>query len=83
MPLSSLSTASKKTVGTKQTLKALEKGLAKTVFVALDAEQHVIRPLIQICQAKNIQVVQVDFMKDLGKACGIEVGCAAAAVVEC
>ncbi len=82
VPASSLATARKKTVGTKQTLKALEKGLARTVFVALDAEQHVIRPLIQICHDKNIPVVQIDFMKDLGKACGIEVGCAAAAVIE-
>ncbi len=82
MPMSSLATARKRTVGTKQTLKALEKGLARQVFVALDAEQHVIRPLIQMCQDKNIPVVEVDYMKDLGKACGIEVGCAAAAVVE-
>lgn len=82
MPISSLESAKKRTVGTKQTLKALEKGLASQVFVASDAEQHVIRPLVQRCQDKGIPVFMVDTMKNLGKACGIEVGCAAAALIE-
>ncbi len=82
MPISGLESARKKTVGTKQTLKALEKGLAKKVFVASDAEQHVVKPLLQKCQEKGIPVVMIDTMKNLGKACGIEVGCASAALVE-
>jgi len=82
MPLSGLESAKKKTVGTKQTLKALEKGQAKKVFIAADAEQHVIRPLVQQCHEKSVPVVMTDTMKNLGKACGIEVGCAAAALVE-
>ena len=82
MPVSSLEATEKKTVGTKQTLKALEKGLAAEVFVASDAEQHVIKPLIQMCQNKGIMVTNVDTMKNLGKACGIEVGCAVAAVIK-
>lgn len=82
MPVSCLESAKKKIVGTKQTLKALEKGLAKKVFIATDAEQHVIKPLIRQCDEKGIPVVMVDTMKNLGKACGIEVGCAAAALVE-
>lgn len=82
MPLSSLESAKKKTVGIKQTLKALEKGLAKKVFIASDAEQHVVRPLQQRCQEKCVPVIMADTMKSLGKVCGIEVGCAAAALVE-
>lgn len=82
MPASSLEEAEKKTVGAKQTLKALQKGAAKKVFIASDAEQHVIKPLLQLCHEKNVPVVMVDTMKDLGKACGIEVGCASAALVE-
>lgn len=82
MPLSGLENAKKKTVGIKQTLKVLEKGLAKKVFIASDAEQHVIRPLQQRCQEKDVPVVMTDTMKNLGKVCGIDVGCAAAAVVE-
>lgn len=82
MPVSSLVSAKKKSVGTKQTIKALEKGLAKKVFVASDAEQHVVKPIIRHCQEKGVPVVTVDSMKDLGKACGIEVGCASAALIE-
>ncbi|PKM79623.1 MAG: 50S ribosomal protein L7Ae-like protein [Firmicutes bacterium HGW-Firmicutes-14] len=82
MPLSSLEGARKKTIGTKQTLKAVEKGLARKVYVALDADQHVIKPLIEKCQDKGIPVAVADTMKALGKACGIEVGCASAALVE-
>lgn len=82
MPISSLESAKKKIVGTKQTLKALEKGLAKKVFIASDAEQHVVKPLLRYCQEKGIPVVTIDTMKDLGKACGIEVGCASAALIE-
>jgi len=82
MPVSGLVSAKKKSVGTKQTFKALEKGLAKKVFIASDAEQHVVKPLVQQCHAKGVPVVTVDSMKDLGKACGIEVGCASAALIE-
>ncbi len=82
MPISGLESAKKKTVGAKQTLKALEKGLAKKVFLASDAEQHVIKPLLQKCKEKNVPVVMIDTMKNLGRACGIEVGCASAALVE-
>lgn len=80
VPNSGLSGANK-VIGTKQTLKAVEKGLVKAVFVAADAEQHVVKPLIQRCQEKDIPVIMIDTMKNLGKACGIEVGCAAAAMV--
>jgi len=82
VPISSLESAAKKTIGTKQTLKALEKGLAKKVFIASDAEQHVVKPLLRHCKERDIPVVMIDSMKSLGKACGIEVGCASAALVE-
>ncbi len=82
MSISSLENARKKTVGTKQTLKALEKGCALKVFIASDAEQHVVKPLLRHCQEKGIPVTMIDTMKNLGKACGIEVGCASAALIE-
>lgn len=72
----------KKTVGAKQTLKAVERGLAKRVYIAFNADGHVVEPIIQMCKAKGISIIQVDSMQALGKACGIEVGCAAAAVIE-
>lgn len=82
MPLAGLQSAKNRIVGTKQTLKAIEKGLAKMVFVAADAETRVTAPVVALCREKGITVVTVDSMKNLGKACNIEVGCAVAALPE-
>lgn len=72
----------KKTVGAKQTLKAIERGQAKAVYVAKDADRFVIDPILQLSDAKGIPIIQVDTMQSLGKACRIEVGCAVAAIIE-
>lgn len=82
MPYKQLLSTRKKTVGTKQTLKAIERGQAKVVFIALDAEQHIIRPVEQACALKGLQIIEVESMQLLGKACGIEVECASAAIIE-
>ena len=80
--LGKLRAAKKKTVGTKQTLKAVSKGIAKVVFIADDAEEHVIRGLVKACAESGVEVVRVDTMVALGEACGIEIGAAAAAITE-
>jgi len=77
-----LEVAKKKTVGTRQTLKVVEKGTADLVYVANDAEKHVIKPLVRLCGDNNIPIVYVDTMEELGKACGIEVKAASAAIVK-
>ncbi|MBA4603163.1 50S ribosomal protein L7ae-like protein [Thermoactinomyces mirandus] len=70
------------TIGTKQTKKAIEQGKATQVIVAEDADPHVIQPVITLCHERGIAVTRVDSMKRLGKACGIEVGAATAAIIE-
>ncbi|MFZ5646709.1 MAG: ribosomal L7Ae/L30e/S12e/Gadd45 family protein [Bacillota bacterium] len=82
MSLERLSKARKKTVGSKQTLKAINHNQAKVVYVAKNAEKHIIEPIIQSCTARSVPVIMAESMQVLGKACGIEVGCAATAVVE-
>ncbi|AEF93110.1 ribosomal protein L7Ae/L30e/S12e/Gadd45 [Desulfotomaculum nigrificans CO-1-SRB] len=82
MSLERLSSARKKTVGAKQTLKAVEKSQAQVVFYAADAEARVVDPILRLCTTKNIPTVKVDTMKELGKACRIEVGCAVASITE-
>lgn len=76
-----LSKARCKCVGTKQTLKALEKKEAKTVYIAQDADAHVTEPLIKMCQEQNVPLVRIPTMSELGKACEIKVGCASAAIL--
>lgn len=82
MPLERLQAARKKTVGTKQTLKAVERDMAQVVYVAQDAEPHVTRRLLEACAEKNIPVVYVATMAELGRVCGIDVGSASAAVLK-
>ncbi len=77
-----LLSARKITVGTKQTLKAIERGQAKAVYVALNADRHVVEPILQMSAVKGVPVFQVDSMQVLGKACYIDVGCATAAIIE-
>lgn len=82
LSLEALDKALKKTIGTKQTMKAVQSSAAKTVFVAEDAEQHVLEPLLAICREKNAKVVWVKSMVELGAACGIDVGSASASIID-
>lgn len=77
-----LKRAKRKTVGVKQTQRALEKGVVRCVYVAQDAENHVLRPIVDLCQNRQIECVEVGSMDELGRACGIEVGAAVAAILE-
>lgn len=77
-----LRAAAKRIVGVKQTLKALEKGRARVVYIARDAEAHVVQPVLEACQRRGLEPVYVDTMKDLGRHCQIDVGAATAALVD-
>ena len=68
-------------VGSKQLKKALNKGIAQRVYLALNADPAVTEPLMVLCEVNNVSYAWVPSMQDLGRACGIEVGAAAAAVL--
>lgn len=78
--LSELSTAGK-VVGAKQVKRALNDGRARRLFLADDADPRVTEPLAALAEEKGVAVEQVPSMKELGAACGIAVGSAAAALV--
>ena len=82
MTVEKIKKARKRAIGSKQTAKAIEKGIARVVYLARDADEYVLRPLMDLCTSRNVNLVWVDTMLALGKACGIEVGSAAAAVIE-
>jgi len=71
-----------KTIGIKQTIKAVEKKTAAKVFIAKDADEKVVLALIELCLANSVEIVYIDTMKLLGKACGIDVGSAAASILK-
>lgn len=52
------------------------------VYLARDAEPRVIDPIAMLAEQRGLAVIWIDTMKQLGKACGIEVGAAAAAVID-
>ena len=67
--------------GTKQLKKALLHGRAKVVFLAENADPAVTGPIEEMCRERNIHITWISSMADLGRSCGIEVGAAAAAVI--
>lgn len=68
-------------VGTKQALKAVNRGAAGAVYIAQDAEPRVVQALLASCRENQVPVHYVDSMAELGRACGIKVGAAAAALL--
>lgn len=69
-------------VGLKQTKKAVEAGEAALVFIARDADGHIVMPLEKLCEGKAVEVAYVNNMKELGKACHVDVPTAVAAIVK-
>ena len=69
--------------GINEVTKAIERGVAKLVVVAVDIEpkeltQHI--PLL--CKEKNIKFVEADSKEKLGIVAGINVKCSAIAIIE-
>lgn len=75
-------TGKKLVIGAKQLKKALHDGSAKQVFLARNADPAITEPILALCQRYSTPVLWVKTMKELGQACGIEVGASASAVIE-
>lgn len=69
-------------IGMKQTLKMIELDKAIEVYIAKDADKCIIAKVISLCGKKGIKLIDAGTMRELGKACGIEVGAAAAVVIK-
>lgn len=80
--LGELKTAKGLIVGAKRTLKAVKDGEAHKVFIARDADERVVSPIIEQCREFSVEVSYVDTMNELGKACGIDVGSSVATLVK-
>lgn len=69
-------------VGTKQLRKALNRSGVRRVYLAQDADPAITAPLEDLCIRNGVPCSWVRRMLDLGRACGIDVGAAAAAVAK-
>ena len=68
-------------VGTKQTMRAIEEGDARIVFLAKDANENILKNILDLCEGKEIEVVYVDTMEEIGKACAISREAASACII--
>jgi len=68
-------------VGTKQTVRALKEGNVREVVIAEDADKAITDKIVEAAKEANVPVIKVDSMKKLGKACKIQVGAAAVAII--
>lgn len=81
MPLDDLK-RSPRVVGAKQVRKALTRGIVNKVYIAGDAEPHVVEPIKQLCHKHQVGFEMVNSMETLGEACGIDVGSATVALLD-
>ncbi|WP_435332696.1 50S ribosomal protein L7Ae [Haloarchaeobius sp. TZWWS8] len=69
--------------GTNETTKAIERGNASLVYVAEDVTpEEIVMHIPELANEKGIPVVFIETQDDVGHAAGLEVGSAAAAVVD-
>ena len=69
--------------GVNEVTKAVERGIAKIVFVASDVDpKELVQHLPIICKEKGIKYVEVDSKDKLGISSGISRSTAAVAVIE-
>ncbi len=71
----------KKVVGIKQTRKAIKEGRAEAVYLAKDVDHHLFREIKKLCQDHHIEIYYAETMKELGKACSIDIKAATAAIL--
>ena len=72
---------SRKVVGIKQLRKSLKEGKVLRAFAAENAEPRLTDPLADECASFGVDLIWVPTMAELGKACGISVGAAAAGML--
>jgi len=69
--------------GTNETTKAVERGNAELVYVAEDVQpEEIVMHLPELADEKDVPFVFVGAQDDVGHAAGLEVGSAAAAIVD-
>ena len=76
-----LKNASARTVGMKQTLRAVSSGKAVKVYLAADVDEYISSKIRIECEKYNVPIISVNSMKELGQVCGIDVGAATASVL--
>ncbi len=69
-------------VGMKQTLRALEMNLVYVLYIAEDADEKVTSRIVELANKKQVEIVKVPTMKELGDACNVRIGTSTCAIVK-
>ena len=72
----------RKTVGVKQSIKAIEEGRVSHVFLAKDAEDKILKPILELCEKVNVIPEYINTMRELGNVCGIDVDASVACILK-
>lgn len=71
MPLNELAVP-ERVVGGKEVHRAIEKGMLRKLFVAVDSDEKVTRPLREAAEKLGLEVEEVNSKLKLGRACAID-----------
>ena len=71
---------SEKVVGTRRLVRAVEAGEIAEAYLALDADLFISRQVREACDKARVRLVEVNTMKQLGEACGVQVPTASAGI---
>ncbi|PCN51145.1 50S ribosomal protein L7ae [Candidatus Geothermarchaeota archaeon ex4572_27] len=69
--------------GTNETTKAIERGQAKLVYIALDVDPpEIVAHLPLLCKERKVPYIFVPSKEELGRRAGIDVAAASACVID-
>lgn len=69
--------------GTNEATKAAERSTAKLIYISADVNPpEIVAHLPVLCEEKHIPFIYIKKQEELGAACGLKVGCAAAVILE-
>ncbi|MUP59598.1 ribosomal L7Ae/L30e/S12e/Gadd45 family protein [Megasphaera hutchinsoni] len=71
-----------RTVGAKQTLKAMKRNEVVQLYIAKDCDNAVSSPLLEYAKTSHIPVEMAYTMEELGRACRIKVRAAAVGLLK-
>ncbi len=77
-----LKSSKSRVVGLKQTIKVIDNKKATKVYVAQDADDYIKTSVYRACTQANLEIIYVKTMKELGEACGIDIGASTAALID-
>ncbi|MCD5413383.1 MAG: ribosomal L7Ae/L30e/S12e/Gadd45 family protein [Clostridiales bacterium] len=72
----------KKTIGIKETSKAMKQGKIRVLYIADDLDNHLKKQIEDVAKDIKLEVVRIESKRKLGVACGIDVSASAVGILK-